>query len=65
MEKYNSIKEYLDSEGMTKEGIKDYILRSSLSLGCECAHLFNDDGKEVERIFLTLDKFNSILDNVE
>lgn len=65
MEKYKSIKDYLDSEDMTKEEMKDYILRSSMSLGCECAHLFNGDGKEVERIFLTLDKFNSILDNVE
>lgn len=65
MEKYNSIKDYLDSDVMTKEDVKNLILRSSLSLGCECAHLFNGDGKEVETIFLALEKFNSILDNVK
>lgn len=65
MEKYDSINDYLNSMDLTKEDIKDYILHSSLVLGCECAHLFDGDGKEVESIFLTLEKFNSILDNVK
>lgn len=65
MEKYGSITEYLKSENMTKEDLKNYILRASLYLGCECAHLFYDDAEKVEEIFLPLDLFNNIIDNVE
>ena len=65
MEEYNSIKEYLDSVNWSKEDLKGYILRTALNLGCECAHMFEGETEKIEEIFMMMDEFNDILDNVK
>jgi len=64
MEKYNSIKDYLDSEEMTVDDLKDMILRTSLDFGCNVAHIEDDKLQEVENMFSTLWRFNDLLDSV-
>ena len=64
MEKYNSIKDYLDSEEMTVDDLKDMILRTSLDLGCNVAHIEDDKLQDVENMFSTLWRFNDLLDSV-
>lgn len=64
MEKYNSIKDYLDSEEMTVDDLKDMILRTSLDFGCNVAHVDEDVLKDTENLFYTLSKFNDLLDSV-
>ena len=64
MEKYNSIKDYLDSEEMTVDDLKDMILRTSLDFGCNVAHVEDDKLQEVENMFSTLWRFNDLLDSV-
>ncbi len=64
MEKYNSIKDYLDSEEMTVDDLKDMILRTSLDFGCNVAHVEDDKLQDVENMFSTLWRFNDLLDSV-
>ena len=64
MEKYNSIKDYLDSEEMTVDDLKDMILRTSLDFGCNVAHIEDDKLQDVENLFSTLWRFNDLLDSV-
>ena len=64
MEKYNSIKDYLDSEEMTVDDLKDMILRTSLDFGCNVAHVEDDKLQDVENMFSTLWLFNDLLDSV-
>lgn len=64
MEKYNSIKDYLDSEEMTVDDLKDMILRTSLDFGCNVAHIEDDKLQDVENMFSTLWRFNDLLDSV-
>ena len=64
MEKYNSIKDYLDSEEMTVDDLKDMILRTSLDFGCNVAHIEDDKLQDVENMFSALWRFNDLLDSV-
>ena len=64
MEKYNRIKDYLDSEEMTVDDLKDMILRTSLDFGCNVAHIEDDKLQDVENMFSTLWRFNDLLDSV-
>ena len=64
MEKYNSIKDYLDSEEMTVDDLKDMILRTSLDFGCNVAHVEDDKLQDVENMCSTLWRFNDLLDSV-
>ena len=65
MEKYTSIEEFCASESMTREDLKDMILRSTLELLGNCSRNFDEDPATTERVAMPLYYFNKLLDNLE
>lgn len=64
MEKYSSLNDFYKKE-ISKEDLKDVILRAALDLGCNCVNNFEGDTKMTEDVFLPLHFLNDILDKVE
>ena len=65
MEKYNSIKDFCAAENITKEDLKDIMLRSAIDLGCNCVNNFEGSSETTERVFLALHYFHCILRDIE
>lgn len=65
MEKYNSIEDFCNAENITKEDLKDIMLRASIDLGCNCVKNFEGSPEMTEKVFLTLHYFHSILLKIE
>lgn len=65
MEKYKSISEYLEANSMTREDLKYYISESALLLATECAHNFEGEAIETEKVAQSIYLLNDIIDHVE
>jgi hypothetical protein len=65
MKRYDSIEQFCKEEHTTIEELKDYILRTALTMGCECNRMYEGDAEEVQRAFLPLYFFNEILNKVK
>lgn len=65
MDKTKNIQAYCKKSGLTRDDMKDMILKSALELGCNCSKMIKEDEFDAETIFFTLDAFNNLLDNVE
>lgn len=63
--KYRNIREYLKGEGLKRDELRDYLLRSSLLLLAEAGVNFGGDGKQTARAAFPLICLNEILDEVE
>jgi len=63
--KAQNLTEYFEAQGFTREDLKDMILRAALSLLQDCAHNFDGDASETEKVAQPLFFFNQILDEVE
>lgn len=63
--KYRSINEYLEANNMTREDMKDIIARSALLLVTECAHNFEGNTGETEKVAQSVFFLNEIIDKVE
>ena len=64
MEKYRSINEYLESINMTREDLKYIISESALLLATDCAHNFDGEARETEKVAQPIYFLNEIIDNV-
>ncbi len=67
MKKYKNLHAYLEAQGtsLTREDLKDFILRTSLDLLSHCSKNFEEDPKKTEQAATPLYFFNEILDQVE
>lgn len=65
MEKTKNLTQYFESQEFTRQDLKDMILRSALSLLMECAHNFDGDAHETEKVAQPLFFLNQILEDVE
>lgn len=68
MKRYTNIQAYLESEDtlkMSRDDMKDVILRSALHLLGECAHNFGGDANITEQVAQPLFFLNEIIDKVE
>jgi len=65
MEKNKNISEYLESVHLEKEDMKEMILTSALSLGCNAMNNFDGEVFETSHVFTTLYYFNEMLDSIE
>lgn len=64
MEKFNNLAEYLEANNITREDIKELLLRSSLNLLLDGSQNF-DDANAVEEIAQPLFYLNDIIDKVQ
>ena len=68
MSRYANIQASLESEDtlkMSRDDMKDMILRSALHLLGDCAHNFNGDAHITEKVAEPLFFLNEIIDKVE
>ena len=65
MKKFKNMEAYLKDNEMTREDMKEMILRTSLDLLGECAHNFSGDPQPSENASIPLITLNNILDKVE
>lgn len=65
MEKYNSIKDYLEAHDMTRADLKDMAAYAAIHLATDCARNFSESPEITEKVADPIYFLNEILDSVE
>ena len=65
MVKFKNIEEFCASENLTRQDLKEMILRSTLELLGNCSRNFDEDPAVTERVAMPLYFFNKLLDKLE
>ena len=65
MEKYNSIKDYLEAHDMTRADLKDMVAYAAIHLATDCARNFGESPEITEKVADPIYFLNEILDSVE
>lgn len=65
MKQYKNIDEFLKGNDMTREDLKCIIAESALLLAMECAHNFDGEAKDTEKVSQPLFYLNLIIDEVK